>query len=416
MAIYHVDVPNGEYLSLLKDEYYTNPAQYNFEYWSYSAGRTQWDNKFIDENKNYWEYPTETTYDFGKILVYWKVYGNGQLLCQVKRKSDSQVLITVEHTNGMDRPIIEYYLDFAVDNDNEKGYCVLASLQYIPNDGDRYQAFIYLADGGEALYNLLVDTSISGGAGSGYIGNSLVSNKKMVGYNVPTSSSESTKTESINEASASPVSGKPKIGNGHARIKLLGEPIYKTIEQLAKNVDFNSHCKNSSISLAGLSMPDALSDLSQYYGTDWNLRAHGNTNSWMTYSNNVFKNANDVLQPRTCLIIPLKNTYHVKKVTMKAKIGTKTTGYDGIEFWLGYSDGSTITFYDPSSYFMVAKKPVSNGADTNHKLFEIPGDSTDFNAVTWEYDSLIKNVNYIYIYLADTYIEMKDLALFLIEA
>lgn len=61
----------------------------------------------------------------------------------------------------------------------------------------------------------------SGGAGSGYIGNSLVSNKKMVGYNVPTSEAESTKTESVNEASESPVSGKPKIGNGHVLIKLL---------------------------------------------------------------------------------------------------------------------------------------------------------------------------------------------------
>lgn len=61
----------------------------------------------------------------------------------------------------------------------------------------------------------------SGGAGSGYIGNSLLSNKKMVGYNVPTSSAESTKTESVNEASETPVSGKPKIGNGFARIKFL---------------------------------------------------------------------------------------------------------------------------------------------------------------------------------------------------
>lgn len=60
-----------------------------------------------------------------------------------------------------------------------------------------------------------------GGAGSGYIGNSLLSNKKMVGYNVPTSSAEGTKTESVNEASATPVSGKPKSGNGFARIKYL---------------------------------------------------------------------------------------------------------------------------------------------------------------------------------------------------
>lgn len=62
-----------------------------------------------------------------------------------------------------------------------------------------------------------------GGAGSGYIGNSLVSNKKMVGYNVPTSSVESTKTESVNDVSSNAVSGKPKSGNGFARIKFLRE-------------------------------------------------------------------------------------------------------------------------------------------------------------------------------------------------
>lgn len=73
-----------------------------------------------------------------------------------------------------------------------------------------------------------VAPSFSGGAGSGYIGNPLLTNKKMVGYNVPTSSAESTKTESVNEASETPVSGKPKIGNGFARIKFLGEPQYDT--------------------------------------------------------------------------------------------------------------------------------------------------------------------------------------------
>ena len=66
-------------------------------------------------------------------------------------------------------------------------------------------------------------SSQGGGAGSGYIGNSLLSNKKMVGYNVPTSSAESTYTESVNEASETPVANKPKIGNGFARIKFLRE-------------------------------------------------------------------------------------------------------------------------------------------------------------------------------------------------
>jgi len=61
----------------------------------------------------------------------------------------------------------------------------------------------------------------SGGAGSGYIGNSLLSNKKMVGYNVPTSSDTATKTETINEYSETPVSGKPKSGNGYVKITFL---------------------------------------------------------------------------------------------------------------------------------------------------------------------------------------------------
>ena len=75
------------------------------------------------------------------------------------------------------------------------------------------------------------DEPKSGGAGSGYIGNSLLSNKKMVGYNVPTSSAEGTKTESVNEVSASAVSGKPKSGNGFARIKFLREPDVYWISQ-----------------------------------------------------------------------------------------------------------------------------------------------------------------------------------------
>ena len=84
------------------------------------------------------------------------------------------------------------------------------------------------------LYEALVGTSLSGGAGSGYIGNSLLSNKKMVGYNVPTSSAESTKTESVNVASNIPTANVPKIGNGFVRIKFLREVsghIYSTTEQ-----------------------------------------------------------------------------------------------------------------------------------------------------------------------------------------
>ena len=75
------------------------------------------------------------------------------------------------------------------------------------------------------MYTLLTGNEYSqkksGGAGSGYIGNSLVSNKKMIGYNVPTSDAESTKTESVQVYSAAPFSNKPKMGDGFVRIKFL---------------------------------------------------------------------------------------------------------------------------------------------------------------------------------------------------
>lgn len=83
-----------------------------------------------------------------------------------------------------------------------------------------------VSGGGSGLYGGYKGTSSkSGGAGSGYIGNSLLSNKKMVGYNVPTSSAESTKTESVSQASATPTPNVPKIGNGFARIKLVSEQL-----------------------------------------------------------------------------------------------------------------------------------------------------------------------------------------------
>lgn len=82
-----------------------------------------------------------------------------------------------------------------------------------------------LSGGGSGLYGGYKGTSAkSGGAGSGYIGNSLLSNKKMVGYNVPTSSSADTKTESVEVFDSNYVANKPKVGNGHARIKFLREP------------------------------------------------------------------------------------------------------------------------------------------------------------------------------------------------
>src|SRR5574344_24964 len=60
-----------------------------------------------------------------------------------------------------------------------------------------------------------------GAGGSGYIGNSLLSNKHMTCYNCTTSNDESTKTISSTDVSSTPISNYSKIGNGYAKITLI---------------------------------------------------------------------------------------------------------------------------------------------------------------------------------------------------
>lgn len=74
------------------------------------------------------------------------------------------------------------------------------------------------AGGGGGIYG----GCAQGGGGSGYIGNYLVGDKKMVGYEVETSSDTDTKTESVTTYSSKGERDKPKVGNGSARIIYKG--------------------------------------------------------------------------------------------------------------------------------------------------------------------------------------------------
>ena len=127
---------------------------------------------------------------------------------------------------GYEDSYLRLYVAIVLDDANECGYIVYSYYvqgEYPEQYADGYGMVINGGNSasGRIIYDIFGYNG--GGAGSGYIGNSLLSNKKMVGYNVPTSSAEGTKTESINEVSASAVSGKPKSGNGFARIKFLRE-------------------------------------------------------------------------------------------------------------------------------------------------------------------------------------------------
>ena len=61
----------------------------------------------------------------------------------------------------------------------------------------------------------------SGGGGSGYIGNSLLTNKVMYCYNCEESNEENTKTISTTFNKETPTSYCAKNGNGYARITLV---------------------------------------------------------------------------------------------------------------------------------------------------------------------------------------------------
>lgn len=69
------------------------------------------------------------------------------------------------------------------------------------------------------------DGSAGAGAagGSGYIGNSLLTNKAMYCYNCTASSDAATKTISTTCTSSSPTKNCSKSGDGHAIITYIGE-------------------------------------------------------------------------------------------------------------------------------------------------------------------------------------------------
>ena len=81
------------------------------------------------------------------------------------------------------------------------------------------------AGGGGGFYGGMSQTenydTSTGAGGSGYIGNSLLTEKSMYCYNCQESSEESTKTISTTCTNATPTSACAKSGNGYARITLI---------------------------------------------------------------------------------------------------------------------------------------------------------------------------------------------------
>ena len=75
--------------------------------------------------------------------------------------------------------------------------------------------------GGGGFYGGNSQQAIGGSGGSGYIGNSLLTDKSMYCYNCQESTEESTKTISTTCANETPTENCAKIGNGYARITFI---------------------------------------------------------------------------------------------------------------------------------------------------------------------------------------------------
>ncbi len=76
----------------------------------------------------------------------------------------------------------------------------------------------------------------SGSGGSGYIGNTMLENKGMYGYNVTASSEKNTKTISTTNISTVPIANYAKSGNGYANIQYLSYAYAANIKVNGKTI------------------------------------------------------------------------------------------------------------------------------------------------------------------------------------
>ena len=228
-----------------------------------------------------------------------------------------------------------------------------------------------------------IETTPSGGAGSGYIGNSLLSNKKMVGYNVPTSEAESTKTESIGEYSDNPVSGKPKGGNGFAKIKLLREIPRYSFRDLTRILDIDH--KQVTTQWADIS------PLSQYYNSDYILVTQQNNGNYFTSFDGIDGIGRDTVSYTGCrMYVPIKPIRAVSaKASVKIEPSSRTSPYSLIHLYLGHLENNEWTTYHIGG-------------------IQINGTESEWTEISKIFDSPI-NAEYIIVYSMDNQWHFKNL-------
>ena len=262
-----------------------------------------------------------------------------------------------------------------------------------------------VSGGGSGLYGGYKGTSAkSGGAGSGYIGNSLLSNKKMVGYNVPTSSAKGTKTESTNEVSASAVSGKPKSGNGSARIKFVKECTEKYIDNLMVSDTLNN-VENKSTAQWGSPFHLNEWDNNLFIDSIGNGHTLHGASPGQNQSNLIYDSTNKQFtvskneQLTEGYLIPLQKNQDIYKLTFDVQLAA-SQGYGWDTSLIGFLSTGTNGF---------STKIEKNILWMNNQTGETGEHVTDYNWHTFSYNLNLKNISYFGFSCANNQCRFKNI-------
>ena len=190
------------------------------------------------------------------------------------------------------------------------------------------------------------------GAGSGYIGNPLLSNKKMYGYGVSKVTTEDAYTVSKTDHSSAAIEKKPKAGNGHARITYLrpSEHPAPVWDGYFFNADFSTDGRDSIRydSSRTVVCPIDNSDMEPHTAIQGTMFEGFDETGW-SISNGVLDIGNAEYSDKS--FIWLYDYEHIENKILPRSC----TFYIDIDFWIYDDDypNVNLSFHSPYTYYDV---------------------------------------------------------------
>lgn len=190
------------------------------------------------------------------------------------------------------------------------------------------------------------------GAGSGYIGNPLLSNKKMYGYGVSKVTTEDAYTVSKTDHSSAAIEKRPKAGNGHARITYLrpSEHPAPVWDGHFFNADFSSDGRDSVRydSSRTVVFPLDNSDMEPHTAIQGTMFEGFNDTEW-SISNGILDTGNAEYDGKNFIWL-----YDYEHIDNKI-LPRSCTFYIDMDFWIYDDDYRSmhLSFHSPYTYYDV---------------------------------------------------------------